>query len=120
MSKANIEVLVDDLDGTVIMEGEGRTVPLSIDGRTVELDLTNDHIRELENSLSRFIGAAESGPISNGSQVRRQTSTATPASDLQVIREWARKNGFKVNNRGRIPFSVMDAFAKAHAGSARR
>jgi hypothetical protein len=109
MAKRQVEVLEDDLDGTLIMgENEGRTVSLAIDGRAFELDLTNDHIRELENSLARFIGPAVTS--SNGTTPTPRTSS----EDLQVIREWARKNGHQVKDRGRIPFSVMDAFAKAH------
>lgn len=119
MSRKNMEVLVDDIDGTVIFEGEGRTVPLSIEGRTVELDLTNDHIAELESALAKFISAAESGPISPQPRRTITTTSTTSTSDLSVIRDWARKNGHQVNARGRIPYSVMDAFAKAHAGSAR-
>lgn len=109
MAKRQVEVLEDDLDGTLIMdENEGRTVTLALDGRTFELDLSNDHINELEAALARFIGPAV--PSTNGSARSRSNP-----EDLAVIREWARKNGYPVKERGRIPFSVMDAFAKAHA-----
>lgn len=114
MSKRQMDVLVDDLDGTIIMEGEGRTVPISVDGRTVELDLTNDHIKELEESLAKFIGPVQ--PASNGYTPAPRNSS----QDLSVVREWARKNGHNVSARGRIPFSVMDAFTKAHVGQLRR
>ena len=30
------------------------------------------------------------------------------------IREWARSNGHKVNERGRIPATVIEAYDKAH------
>lgn len=115
MSKRQMEVLVDDIDGTPILdESQGRTVPIEIDGRRIELDLTNDHIAELENTLSRFIGQA--GISSNGSSPIRTNNS----EDLQIIRDWARKNGYSVKDRGRIPFSVMDAFTKAHIASIRR
>jgi hypothetical protein len=118
MAKRQVEVLEDDLDGTLIMdENEGRTVSLAFDGQAFELDLTNDHIRELENSLARFIGQASS-PVR---ATRNGTSSvrANP-EDLQAIRTWARENGYEVKERGRIPFSIMDAFAKAHARRAPR
>jgi hypothetical protein len=31
-----------------------------------------------------------------------------------AIREWARKNGHAVSDRGRIPASVVDAYESAH------
>jgi len=117
MAKRQVEVLEDDLDGTLLFEGEGRTVSLAIDGQSFELDLSNDHIHELETSLARFIGSA----ASPARATRNGTSSvrANP-EDLQAIRTWARENGYEVKERGRIPFSVMDAFAKAHARRGRR
>jgi hypothetical protein len=31
-----------------------------------------------------------------------------------AIREWARKNGHNVSDRGRIPASVVNAYEEAH------
>jgi hypothetical protein len=31
----------------------------------------------------------------------------------QAIREWARKQGMKVNDRGRIPAELLEAYHKA-------
>lgn len=119
MAKRQVEVLEDDLDGTIIMdESEGRTYSLTVEGQTFELDLTNDHIRELENSLARFIGPAAS-PVRASRNGTASSVRANP-EDLQAIRQWARENGYEVKERGRIPFSVMDAFAKAHARRGRR
>jgi len=33
---------------------------------------------------------------------------------LQAIRDWARRNGHQVSDRGRIAASVVDAFEAAH------
>lgn len=116
MSKRQMEVLVDDIDGTPIVdETQGRTVPVKIGDIDVELDLTNENIALLEERFREFIGTATPAPF-NGNGSRRSATT----EDLSVIREWARKNGHKVNARGRIPFSVMDAFTRAHLGNSRR
>lgn len=119
MSKRQMEVLVDDIDGTAIVdETQGRTVPVKIgDLIDTELDLTNENIERLENLFREFVGTGESNtkPFSrNGSR-----ASVSNTEDLAVIREWARKNGHKINARGRIPFSVMDAFTKAHVGKMR-
>lgn len=118
MSKRQMDVLVDDIDGTTIVdESQGRTVPVKIGDIDVELDLTNENIAKLEETFREFLGTGTPAPFNqNGSASRAANST----EDLQVIREWARRNGHKVNARGRIPFSVMDAFTKAHISSIRR
>lgn len=117
MSKRQMEVLVDDIDGTPIVdETQGRTVSVKIGDIETELDLTNENIAALEDRFREFLGTGAQSSV-NGSSARRP---ANSTEDLSVIREWARKNGYSINARGRIPFSVMDAFTKAHIGSIRR
>lgn len=116
MSKRQMEVLVDDIDGTPIVdENQGRTVPVRIGNIDTTLDLTNENIAKLEETFRSFIGTATPAPFNGSSPVRSQST-----EDLSIVREWARKNGFQVKERGRIPFSVMDAFTKAHIASIRR
>lgn len=115
MSKKQMEVLVDDIDGTPILDPSmGRTVPIIIDGREISVDLTNENIRRLEETFAQFFG------VSSLSSPQPTPSRSSSTEDLQVVREWARANGYKVKDRGRIPFSVMDAFTKAHIASIRR
>ena len=111
MSKRQMEVLVDDIDGTPIVdETQGRSIPVKIGDIETTLDLTNENIARLEDTFREFISAGEGNVATRNSTPARRT----PTEDLTVIREWARKNGYEINARGRIPFSVMDAFAKAH------
>lgn len=118
MSKRQMEVLVDDIDGTPIVdESQGRTIPVQIGDFVAELDLTNENIERLESTFREFISAGEG---TNVPASRNGTRPTASTEDLSVVREWARKNGYKINARGRIPFSVMDAFTKAHLGSNRR
>lgn len=120
MSKKTVEILVDDLDESPIFEGEGRTVTISIDGRDFQRDLTNEHIAELYTVLSRFIGPIEDNRPSSAATPSKQVlpaqSSRPLAENLNLVREWARRNGHKVNDRGRIPYSIMDAYTKAHLG----
>ncbi|MFE2263477.1 Lsr2 family DNA-binding protein [Streptomyces griseosporeus] len=37
--------------------------------------------------------------------------------DTNVIREWARANGYDVPARGRVPAAVIDAWVEAHSGT---
>ena len=53
-----------------------------------------------------------------GSRTRRKlgdgTAKATgPKRDLSAVREWAKKNGHEVGDRGRIHGDVLDAYTKA-------
>jgi hypothetical protein len=118
MSKRQMEVLVDDIDGTPIMdESQGRSIPVKIGDVETTLDLTNENIARLEQTFREFISAGEGNVATSNSTPTRRTTQSS--EDLSVIRDWARKNGHKVNDRGRIPFSVMDAFTKAHMGKLR-
>lgn len=118
MATKNMPVRVDDLDGTILYD-DGRSVALSFDGQSVELDLSAQNYNALRDMLSPYLKKSGNG--------RRRTAPATPAAqaapqrttrrDLTAIREWATKNGYKVSARGRIPYSVMDAYARTHVAA---
>jgi hypothetical protein len=107
MSKRQMEVLVDDIDGTpIIGEQDGRTIPVKIGSIDTTLDLTNENIARLESVFREFVSE-------NPTPAPRAKAST---EGLAEVRAWARKNGYQVNDRGRIPFSVMDAYTKAHLG----
>lgn len=87
---------------------------LALDGRQVEIDLCEEHARELAGAVALFMEAGRSsrGRSTNG----QRRSTGTPDRDQgRGIREWARSRGIKVSDRGRIPANVMREF-EASAG----
>jgi hypothetical protein len=110
---------VDDLDGS---DAAG-TVSFGLDGRTYEIDLSDDNAARLRDSLAAFVGAARKsgGSAATGSR-RTQKMTASSSRRPQpldreqtaAIRAWARKNGHQVSDRGRISKPVIDAFQAAH------
>lgn len=56
---------------------------------------------------------------SPGSTVSRSTIGASGTGrrskeQLTSIRDWARKNGYSVSDRGRIPSDVLEAYDAAH------
>jgi hypothetical protein len=55
--------------------------------------------------------AAEAGEGPSGSEVA--AASAGAASSAQV-RAWARENGLRVSDRGRVSASVVDAYRRAH------
>lgn len=109
--KVTVE-FVDDLDGTVITDGGGGTVAFSIDGKSYEIDLSDENTDKLYSALEPFIEKSRTV----GTAPRRRTSTnAAPSRDrLQEIREWAKSNGHNVATRGRISKEIQDAYTRAN------
>jgi hypothetical protein len=114
---AKREVLVDDLTGEVIVEG-GQTVTLMVNDRSTQLDLGPDSAAKLEQAIAPFFKTEVPTASRNGRRSRRTELPTQPTAQsrqgLTEIRKWAKKNGYKVSERGRIPFAVMDAFTRAH------
>lgn len=126
MAQRTIVTLLDDLDQSEADE----TVEFGLDGVTYEVDLSEDHASDLRDALSDFIaharrtgGRRRGGPASSStgrSATRRGrgdgTGGAAPVDreQNQAIREWARKQGMTVSDRGRIPREVTEAYHRAH------
>lgn len=104
MAKKIIETITDDLDGS---EGAS-TVTFSYGSQSYEIDLSPRNADKLDKALSQFIGAA-----------RRTGKTSAPSKagrkrELGPVRTWAAKNGFELNDRGRIPKEVLEAYDAAN------
>ena len=101
-------LLVDDLDG-----GEAdETVTFALDGKTYEIDLNTANADKLRDALSDFVkaGRRTGGRSSRGKGGR--SSSGSP--DTAKIRAWAKENGYEVNDRGRVPAAVREAYEKAN------
>ena len=117
MARRIVHQLVDDIDGTLLEVGEGETVLFSLDGVAYEIDLTDENAAALRGALERYTNAARtvsstratSAAASNGRKRRRSGQ-----QDYSDVREWAKKNGYQVSDRGRVPASVLEAYEAAH------
>ena len=103
-------LLTDDLDGGKIPAGNGETVPFALDGTSYEIDLRTRHATALRAALRPYVDAGR--PIKN-SRGRRVTRTPIDA-DPRTVKEWARANGYEVNDRGRVPAHIREAFDAAN------
>jgi hypothetical protein len=113
-------ILSDDLDEDLPAD---ETVSFGLDGTNYEIDLAEKNAKELRDAFSRYISAARKVGRGNGG---RQASSSSSGStrprgggrmdreQAGAIREWARKNGHEVSDRGRIPGSVVEAYEAAH------
>lgn len=115
MARKIVHQLVDDLDGTVLDVGEGETVLFSLDGIAYEIDLTDANAAALRGALEPFVSAGRSvsSPARSGGAAARKRRR-TGQQDFGAVREWAKKNGYSVSDRGRVPASVMEAYEAAH------
>jgi hypothetical protein len=106
--------LVDDLDGGTAEE----TVEFGIDGVSYEIDLSSGNAGKLRGSLAEYVSnARKAGGRRKVTGPARRASAGRAAVDREqnaAIREWARKNGFNVSDRGRIPAEVLDAYHKGN------
>lgn len=100
--------LVEDLDGGPA----DRTLTFALDGKHYEIDLSEANAELLRDVLRPFMAAARKAPTSDGRR-KRATGTSSPASETAAIRAWAKDNGHRVSDRGRIHQSVKDAYYAA-------
>jgi hypothetical protein len=101
--------LVDDMDGTTAVE----TVSFSLDGVSYEIDLTAANAKKLRNDFASWVGHARRAGGRKSS--RKAGAAGARRSDLGAVRQWARKNGHQVSDRGRISAGILAAYDKAHA-----
>ncbi|MDT4923001.1 MAG: hypothetical protein QOG01_714 [Pseudonocardiales bacterium] len=109
MAQKHIVQLIDDLDQGAADE----TVSFGLDGTTYEIDLSAKNAAKLRDALAQYVGNARrssrgggrpSGPSRRGRGVRGDRE------QTQAIREWARKNGHKIGEKGRIPAQILEAY----------
>ncbi len=117
MAQQILVSLVDDLDGSEADE----TVQFALDGVTYEIDLSAENAEELRDALAQYIEHARRASGRKRTATRRRAGGQAPTRSSsaerqqnQAIRAWARKNGYEISDRGRIPSEVADAYRKAH------
>lgn len=114
---------VDDLDG--VPGDDVSTVTFALDGVTYEIDLREENANKLRDSLAEFVESARrvGGRVKRGAAPAAAPPRAVDArskEQTKAIREWAKKNGYELADRGRIPANVIAAFEEAHAKKGRR
>ncbi|HVV24245.1 MAG TPA: Lsr2 family protein [Pseudonocardiaceae bacterium] len=119
MAQKVLVQLVDDLDGT--SSSDISTVTFGLDGVTYEIDLNAENASNLRNHLSEFIQSARrtGGRVKRGGSPAAGSGSGRNREQTQAIREWAKKNGHDVSDRGRIPAAVIEAFEAAQASPAK-
>jgi hypothetical protein len=116
-----VTTLTDDLDGT----DASQTLVFGWDGHVYEIDLNDDHAKELAETLDLYSKAAprkirmrlsvDARNVTASGKTPGGSRTPAQREESESIRAWANRNGYTVSQRGRIPAAVV-ADHQAHKG----
>lgn len=104
------EVILDDLTG----EQADTSITFGLNDKTYEIDLSEENAQELVGTLEKYARVARVKLMQN--QSHRVTSSYKESDSNQdsgahpnsrEIRRWARREGYNVKGRGRIPANVV-------------
>lgn len=108
-------ILVDDLDGGEAEE----TVKFGLDGANYEIDLSNSNAQKLRSALAQYVGsarrAARAGAARGTGPRNRGGSATSDREQNRAIREWAKRKGLEISDRGRISADIVERY-HAEAG----
>jgi hypothetical protein len=122
VAREQITKYTDDLDSSQ-EASEVRTIGYG--GFLYELDLTEEHAKELDTALEGWLEAAHL-KVKWGKRIQTLQKAAPPvvkqrrkpptltAEERREIRQWGRENGLKVAARGILSPDVIKAYKKAH------
>ena len=111
--------LVDDIDGSEAVE----TVQFGLRGKVLEIDLSAEHVKALEESFAEFAEharpvAKNQAPAQLGSARKRRDNTGgnvrPDRQQSDAIRTWAREYGHSVADPRRKYHVVVHAYRPAH------
>jgi Lsr2 len=117
MAQKVVTVYTDDLTGEESTETTAFRILVNDVG--VEVDLTPESHDRLMEALEPFLQAkgarrVRSGGSSGSRRLRGAAGKMTGDNQTADIRAWAKENGFEVNDRGRVPATIREAYAEAH------
>lgn len=101
--------LEDDLDGGPAVE----TVRFGLGSAEYEIDLSKKNARAFRKGLSQFVEHARKAGRAQSRRAARTSATRQRSGD---IRAWAKNQGIKLSERGRIPASVAEQYEAAAKG----
>ncbi|NEB42573.1 Lsr2 family protein [Streptomyces sp. SID14515] len=113
MAQKIVTTFTDDLTGK---EGEDViTQTFALNGSEYEIDLSEANRAKLAKALKPFVDAGRKARKSHTGAASSRSGRRAPGSkhDTAEMRKWARENGYNVNDRGRVPAEIVEAYEKA-------
>lgn len=110
-----VVLLTDDLSG----DEDAESVTFQLDDKSFEIDLTGANARTLQDALAPFVKAGHRTGRRSGRRSRAQVaatrSSVGSSPDTAAMRAWAKQNGYNVNDRGRVPADIREAYEARQA-----
>ncbi|MDV6261944.1 histone-like nucleoid-structuring protein Lsr2 [Rhodococcoides yunnanense] len=123
MAKKIFTQSVDDIDGSVIEDESGETIEFSVNGVDYLVDLKAKNASEFHRRIGYYIEHAtrvggrkrrnSPTPSTTPKEPSSSGTTRDPAQ-TRAVRQWAADNGYEINDRGRIPAAIEEAYNAAH------
>jgi len=111
MAQKRQVLLIDDVDGSTAEEN----IRFSVGGADYEMDLSAENAAKFRDDLAPWIGAARKVSGRRGRTRRATPGTSTAdRHHTRAVRDWAREQGLKVSDRGRIPSDILRRYEEAH------
>jgi hypothetical protein len=80
-------------------------------GSVYEIDLSSKNATTLRDAVAAYVTAGRKAGRVAGKRARTSGGAATADREQnQAIREWAKKKGLKVSERGRIPAEIAEQY----------
>ena len=102
--------LIDDFDGKPADE----TAQFGLDGVSYEIDLSEKNAAKLRELFEPYVTSgsklARGGVVVGGRAARGRGGATADREQNKAIREWAKKAGKDISDRGRIPQEIVDEF----------
>lgn len=107
MARTVVTHITDDIDGSK----DAEEVRFSLNGAEYTIDLGKKNRAALEKALQPYVEAGTKVTSRRANSSRRSGSPTTISRrDLSDVREWAKSQGIKVSDRGRIPATVLNQY----------
>ncbi|WP_405182824.1 Lsr2 family protein [Nocardia sp. NBC_01377] len=110
MARKVVVTMVDDYDGR---SSAHETLAFSLDGASYEIDLSVLNGSRLRDIFEKWTPHARKvGRVPKA----KSNSAASPNDDRvqsAAVRKWARENGHRVSDRGRISTEIVSAYITA-------
>ncbi|WP_216695291.1 histone-like nucleoid-structuring protein Lsr2 [Dietzia psychralcaliphila] len=103
---------IDDIDGSDL-GNEANTLFFAFEGKEYSIDLSDENADTFREVMAPYV-EADHRVTGNKTKSARKATTKTTPGDTKAIRDWARDNGHDVSDRGRIPATVIEAYAAAN------
>jgi hypothetical protein len=111
MSQKVTVTFVDDIDDELDAD---ETIEFSVEGSVYSIDLSAGNAQKLRNDFAMWIAhARKEGGRKRARGPAGKARASVDREQSAAIRDWARRSGHDVSDRGRIPAAIIEAYHQA-------